>query len=351
MRASSPGSSPATTRPPRKERIVSPAADERDPQGGALHQLRLLRLRVQLDGVRPEFLGPAALAKGMRFVGDARDRPTVERLERLQRRARDLGLHALLLLQRALPEGRRPARRDRQARRRVDQGRHRPRHGREAREVVRHARRETTGWLRETELVPKTQGVVDGDQADRVRAQPARSTARCRRRSRRTWREDVQEARALLRPRQGRRGASGALGIVQGEHALGQHRVHEESGRARTRRRSSPEWSRRTRGMRRSPTTRAASRRSRPKELDTSTKALAPKLGLELDELESVTCCGAGDIHEAEPDYYLHLNARILAYAEATGRRHADDDLQRLHAQPAPGELAAQERRRRCARG
>jgi succinate dehydrogenase / fumarate reductase cytochrome b subunit len=55
------------------------------------------------------------------------------------------------------------------------------------------------------------------------------------------------------------------------------------------------------------------------KELDTSTQALAPQLGIELDELDSVTCCGAGDIHEAEPDYYLHLNARILAYAEATG--------------------------------
>jgi succinate dehydrogenase / fumarate reductase cytochrome b subunit len=55
------------------------------------------------------------------------------------------------------------------------------------------------------------------------------------------------------------------------------------------------------------------------KELDISTKALAPKLGLDLVELESVTCCGAGDIHEAEPDYYLHLNARILAFAEATG--------------------------------
>ena len=55
------------------------------------------------------------------------------------------------------------------------------------------------------------------------------------------------------------------------------------------------------------------------KELDTSTQALAPMLDLELDELESVTCCGAGDIHEAEPDYYLHLNARILAYAEQTG--------------------------------
>ncbi len=55
------------------------------------------------------------------------------------------------------------------------------------------------------------------------------------------------------------------------------------------------------------------------KELDSATRALAPKVGLELEELESVTCCGAGDIHEAEPDYYLHLNARILSYAAATG--------------------------------
>jgi succinate dehydrogenase cytochrome b subunit len=55
------------------------------------------------------------------------------------------------------------------------------------------------------------------------------------------------------------------------------------------------------------------------KELDTATQALAPMVGLDLIELEAVTCCGAGDIHEAEPDYYLHLNARILAYAEATG--------------------------------
>ncbi|MDQ3380376.1 MAG: CoB--CoM heterodisulfide reductase iron-sulfur subunit B family protein [Actinomycetota bacterium] len=55
------------------------------------------------------------------------------------------------------------------------------------------------------------------------------------------------------------------------------------------------------------------------RELDISTQALAPKVGLELVELESVTCCGAGDIHEAEPDFYLHLNARILAYAEETG--------------------------------
>ena len=84
----------------------------------------------------PEFLGPQALAKGMRFVGDPRDAAKVERLEEYSGRARHLGVHALLLLQRALPQGRRPARRDREARRRGDQGRHRPRHGREAREVV-----------------------------------------------------------------------------------------------------------------------------------------------------------------------------------------------------------------------
>ena len=55
------------------------------------------------------------------------------------------------------------------------------------------------------------------------------------------------------------------------------------------------------------------------KELDSSTQALAPKVGLDLVELKSVTCCGAGDIQEAEPDYYVHLNARILAYAADTG--------------------------------
>ena len=55
------------------------------------------------------------------------------------------------------------------------------------------------------------------------------------------------------------------------------------------------------------------------KELDTSTRAVAAKLEIELVEMESTTCCGAGDIHEAKPDYYLHLNARILSQAEALG--------------------------------
>jgi len=55
------------------------------------------------------------------------------------------------------------------------------------------------------------------------------------------------------------------------------------------------------------------------RELDSSTRALAPRLGLELVELENVTCCGAGDIQTADPDYALHLNARILSEAEHAG--------------------------------
>ena len=43
-------------------------------------------------------------------------------------------------------------------------------------------------------------------------------------------------------------------------------------------------------------------------------------LGAELVEMPSVTCCGAGDIHEAKPDYYSrHISARILGQAERSG--------------------------------
>lgn len=55
------------------------------------------------------------------------------------------------------------------------------------------------------------------------------------------------------------------------------------------------------------------------KELDSSTRALAPKLDLELVDMPNATCCGAGDIHEAKPDFYLHLNARVLSQAQELG--------------------------------
>src|SRR5205085_4930272 len=56
------------------------------------------------------------------------------------------------------------------------------------------------------------------------------------------------------------------------------------------------------------------------KELDVSTRAIAAKLGMELVDIPGFTCCGAGDVHEARPEYYLHLNARILGQAEQLGQ-------------------------------
>ena len=58
--------------------------------------------------VDPLFVGPAALAKAYRFVGDPRDAEQRERLQGPVRgRARDLRLHPLLQLHRRLPQGRR----------------------------------------------------------------------------------------------------------------------------------------------------------------------------------------------------------------------------------------------------
>jgi succinate dehydrogenase / fumarate reductase cytochrome b subunit len=52
------------------------------------------------------------------------------------------------------------------------------------------------------------------------------------------------------------------------------------------------------------------------KELDASTRAIAERMGFGLVDIPGFTCCGAGDVHEARPEYYLHLNARILGQAE-----------------------------------
>ena len=167
----------------------------------------------------------------------------------------------------------------------------------------------TTGWLRETELVPKTQGVVSAISQMKF-AMGLLKHGKVPPPIPPHVAEGVKESRALydLVKQQGR---DGALGIVQGEHALSrlEHGEHEEptaEGEDESRMRTVAYY-------------KGCLAALSAKELNISTKALSPKVGLELIELETVTCCGAGDIHEAEPDYYLHLNARILAYAEATG--------------------------------
>ena len=54
-------------------------------------------------------------------------------------------------------------------------------------------------------------------------------------------------------------------------------------------------------------------------ELYQSATKVAELLGIELTELKSAACCGAGVVGEGDPDLALAVNARTLAQAEATG--------------------------------
>ncbi len=54
-------------------------------------------------------------------------------------------------------------------------------------------------------------------------------------------------------------------------------------------------------------------------ELDYSTQRVCEKLGIKLEKMESASCCGAGDIDEANIDLSRGLNGRTLALAERDG--------------------------------
>ena len=133
----------------------------------------------------PEFLGPAALAKGMRFVGDARDQATVERLEEYNSEHGIWDCTRCYFCQERCPKGVDP--RDAIAK----LGAESIKHGIDRDMGAKHAKwfvtsAKTTGWLRETELVPKTQGIVASIKQIEVRDEPGEAAARCRCRSRRT---------------------------------------------------------------------------------------------------------------------------------------------------------------------
>jgi succinate dehydrogenase / fumarate reductase iron-sulfur subunit len=108
----------------------------------------------------PEFLGPQALAKAMRFVGDPRDGAKLARLENVN------GQHGIWECTRCYfcnercPKGVDP--RDAIAKlgaESIKEGIDRDMGAKHAKWFVTSAK--TTGWLRETELVPKTQGLVE----------------------------------------------------------------------------------------------------------------------------------------------------------------------------------------------
>jgi succinate dehydrogenase / fumarate reductase iron-sulfur subunit len=165
----------------------------------------------------PDFLGPAALAKGMRFVGDPRDEATVERLQDYSNPHGIWDCTRCYFCQERCPKGVDP--RDAIAK----LGAEAMRHGIASDMGAKHAKwfvtsAKTTGWLRETELVPKTQGIVRSLKEvtfamgllrhGKVPPPFPPHVAK-----------DVDESRALhdLVKAQGR---DGAAGIVQGEHAL-----------------------------------------------------------------------------------------------------------------------------------
>jgi len=165
----------------------------------------------------PEFLGPAALAKGMRFVGDARDKATVERLEAYNSEHGIWDCTRCYFCQERCPKGVDP--RDAIAKlgaESIKAGIDRDMGAKHANWFVTSAK--TTGWLRETELVPKTQGVVSSMKEIKFAMSLAKKgkvplpfpphVA-----------EAVKESRALynLVKEQGR---DGAAGIVQGEKGL-----------------------------------------------------------------------------------------------------------------------------------
>jgi succinate dehydrogenase / fumarate reductase, iron-sulfur subunit len=174
----------------------------------------------------PEFLGPAALAKGMRFVGDSRDAAAVERLESYNSEHGIWDCTRCYFCTERCPKGVDP--RDAIAK----LGAESIKHGIDRDMGAKHAKwfvtsTKTTGWLREEELIPKTQGYISAIKQvkfamslarhGKIRPVPFPPHVA----------QDVKEARALynLVKEQGR---DGAAGIVQGEKALAYIEFAEE---------------------------------------------------------------------------------------------------------------------------
>jgi succinate dehydrogenase / fumarate reductase iron-sulfur subunit len=176
----------------------------------------------------PLFLGPQALAKAYRFAGDPRDAATIDRLEDVN------GEHGIWECTRCYyctercPKGVDP--RDAIAKLGAESmkfGIDQDMGAKHARWFVKSA--ETTGWLRETELVPKTQGLVSAIKQTKFALGllkhgmvPPPIPPHVA--------DKVVQERALHKLVQ-EQGRAGAVGIVQGERALARL-DHETNGGA-----------------------------------------------------------------------------------------------------------------------
>src|SRR3954449_7895719 len=174
----------------------------------------------------PRFIGPQALAKAMRFVGDPRDGAKLARLEKLNDEHGIWECTRCYFCNERCPKGVDP--RDAIAKlgaESIKEGVDRDMGARHAKWFVRSAK--TNGWLREPELVPYTQGIVESIRQARFAIKLARvgkvpppfppHVAK-----------DVKEARRLHELVE-QQGLQGYAGIVQGERALAKlaHGYHE----------------------------------------------------------------------------------------------------------------------------
>jgi succinate dehydrogenase / fumarate reductase iron-sulfur subunit len=165
----------------------------------------------------PDFLGPAALAKGFRFVGDPRDGATIERLESYSEPHGIWDCTRCYFCNERCPKGVDP--RDAIAKlgaEAMKEGIDRDMGARHAKWFVTSAK--TTGWLRETELVPKTQGVIKAVKEIKF-AMSLLPKGKVPPPFPPHVAEDVHESRGLYDLVK-QQGVDGALGIVQGEKAL-----------------------------------------------------------------------------------------------------------------------------------
>ena len=240
----------------------------------------------------------------------------------------------MLLLQRALPEGRRPARRDREARRRGGQGGDRPRHGREARQVVHQVDRDD-GVAARDRARAEDAGRDHRDLADEVRDGPRRQG-------------EGAAADPAARRGEGRRGARPPQARATSRAAS----ATKASSRASTRSRSSTTTSARTRTRTR------RKRREAGRVLQGLSRVALGEGARHLDpgaRAESRARAARPRVgHVLRRGRHPRGGARLLPPPERAhpgvrggdGLRHADDDLQRLHAEPQAGRLHAEGRRR-----
>jgi len=222
IRAMKPWLEPGYEEYPEKESRISPAAMQPIQKEALCIMCGCCVSECQSMESDPEFFGPAALAKGFRFVGDPRDKANVERLEAYNDEHGIWDCTRCYFCNERCPKGVDP--RDAIAKlgaESVKEGIDRDMGAKHAKWFVHSAK--TTGWLRETELVPKTQGVVRALKDYKLAISLAKHgkvpppfpphVAK-----------DQKEARAL-RELVSAQGRDGAAGIVQGEKGLA-HAVH-----------------------------------------------------------------------------------------------------------------------------